>query len=309
MTYCGATSRLLPDAGLTLPDGWGYQPKIDGEYAEVILDPAGRIASVRSRAGHELPAADLLGIHAGPPRSIYVGELEASTEAGNAAAKARGWRNLHLFDVLAVKGVGLRRRPYEARHAWLHKIADWMARRGTAHVDHWIEEPSGRPAFAIKRREVIGTRPRCPVTGRRVSRIPRDLRRLPIVPLVRGHEAAAALWRDYVERDHGEGLVAVRLDAPAGAPSSKRKIKLVDTADCEVIDTSPKVLRLRAPLTSPAGWRRETFVVQYNKAATLTPGAIVEVAHDGWYASGIPKFPRVVRVREDLSTSQRRIAS
>lgn len=116
------------------------------------------------------------------------------------------------------------------------------------------------------------------------------------------HAGARELWRTYVEQSGGEGLVAVDLTAPAGRRGAKLKIKATDTADCRVLAVSPGLLRLAAPRTSPAGWRGESLVVGYSRAASLAPGAIVEVAHDGCYRSGLPRFARVVRVRTDLAT-------
>ena len=286
MIYTGPRNRLSPSRLGSLPAHVAVQRKVDGCYATVTTDGAGRIASVISRAGRPLDEGrDLLGILAAPPHSVLVGELEASTEAGVAAAAARGYRALHLFDCLAVRGASVASSPYAARHAWLHEMRDDLLTR--ADDRGRMHAPDGSGLYATHPDRV-----------------------LPIVPIVRGHDDARALW-DAVQAEGGEGLVAVDLRAPAG--KGKRKVKLTDTAECRVLAVSPGLLRLTAPTTSPAGWRGGSFLVGSHShlADRLSPGAIVEVAHDGCFRSGLPRFPRVVRVRTDLalSPSWRRVAA
>ena len=61
----------------------------------------------------------------------------------------------------------------------------------------------GRPRLTTRDRDLA--------TGAFVSPVPRDHRRLLLVPLHRGASAGRDLWARHVERDGGEGLVAVRL--------------------------------------------------------------------------------------------------
>jgi hypothetical protein len=42
-------------------------------------------------------------------------------------------------------------------------------------------------------------------------------------------------------------------------------------------------------------------VVQFAMPGSAPVGSIVEVRLDGWYATGLPRFPRLVRSRGDLS--------
>lgn len=293
MTYVGPARLLTPSAGLAIGRGWAWQPKFDGCYAEARTDAAGRLASVVSRAGRELPeAADLLGILAGPPGSVLVGELDAHTEAGIAATAARGFANLHLFDCLALAGTDLRARPYAERWGALHRAQSAVEGDGAGRLETWRDDAAG-DALTLGR-------PRCPTTGRRVARVPRDLRRLPIVPLLRSEADARELWRD-VEAGALEGLVAVRLDARAGARDGKVKIKVTDTIDARVVATSPGVLRVvtRSGTTQRAWRARPEFVIQSRGGEV--PGQVVEVAHHGYYRSGEPRFARVVRTRKDLT--------
>jgi ATP-dependent DNA ligase len=279
LDYCGAGARLAPERGCTLPPKvWAWQPKIDGCYARATLDNRGRILRVVSRSGEPIPqAADLIGILAGPPDSVLHGELEAHTEAGIRAAATRGWAALHLFDVSRLDGATLERLPYADRYGALHRAQAQLECDGDGRRATWTEDATGRAHGA---------------SGRFVAPIPRDLRRLPIVPMARGPGAGEMLWRSHVEVGGGEGLVAVRLDAPLRMRGSKRKIKATDTLDAVCVASS----RGGSTLT----YAGQSFTVGTECAV----GAIVEVAHDGWYeAAAVPRFPRVVRRRDDLATT------
>lgn len=274
--YTGATRRLDPAAGLALdPSRFGWQLKHDGCYVRLSLDGHGRIASVLSRAGRPVPC-DLPGILAGPPDSVLHGELEAHTEAGARHANTRGWAALHLFDVSRLDGRDVSREPYAARYGAIHRAQAQLEDRGDARRCDWTDDATGRHHAAKD--------------GRFVAAIPRDLRRLPIVPMSRGKSGAESLWRSFVEVGGGEGVVAVRLDAPLGARGAKRKIKLTDTIDAVCVSSSPGGSTLL--------YAGHTFLV----GTECRVGAVVEVAHDGWYESvPTPRFPRVLRRRDDLS--------
>lgn len=279
LDYCGAGARLTPERGTALPHtAWAWQPKIDGVYARVTLDARGRVQRVLSRAGEPLrDAADLVGILAGPPDSVLHGELEAHTEAGIRAAATRGWAALHLFDVTRLDGRPLDREPYRARYAALHQAQAQLEDAGAARRHDWTDDATGRHHGA---------------SGRFVAAIPRDLRRFPVVPMARGKGAGEALWRAHVEVGGGEGIVAVRLDAPAKARGAKRKVKATDTLDAVCVSSSPGGSTLL--------YAGRTFVV----GTVCEVGAVVEVAHDGWFeAAPVPRFARVVRRRDDLSAS------
>lgn len=279
--YTGAGSRITPDDMKKLdPRRWGFQPKVDGCYARVVLDGDGRIENVTSRAGRSLREADdLIGILAGYAGSVLHGELEAHTEAGNAAATARGWRNLHLFDATELGGRSLASTPYLERYHALHEMQAEIERSGDARVEPMVRDERGR---------------RHDAAGKYAAFVPRDLRRLPIVELYRGASAALTLWTAHVEREEGEGLVAVRLDAQVGRRGSKRKIKVTDTIDATV-------MRFDARTAELAHGGRSFFVGC--AGLELAPGTVVEVKHDGRYASGEPRFARIVRERRDLPRS------
>ena len=122
--------------------------------------------------------------------------------------------------------------------------------------------------------------------------------RLPIVP----QYSVAQVGRWYAEAlDAGdEGLVLVHTGAPVGARACKLKLKRVDTLDGRVLDVDAACARVLVPGV-PA------FVVMLRKSVDTVRGAVVEVAHEGFYASGVPRFPRLVRRRFDLEPPERQL--
>jgi hypothetical protein len=275
--YAGAGARLDPARGLALDaNRWAWQPKVDGVYCQISTDAAGRIWSVVSRTGAELPEGrDLHGIVAAPPLSVLVGELEAHTESGVRAAAARGYRLAHLFDAIRMAGRLVTGLPYHERRGCLYRAASWVESEGLARDRSLTVDANG---------DAHGP------DGRYRRAIPRDLRRLPIVPMARGTAAARELWSTYVDRGGGEGLVAVRLDAPLGARGSKRKIKATDTIDAVVVASGGGAIRVASR------------GLAWTMSGSAPVGAVVEVAHDGWYESGAqPRFARLVRRRADVT--------
>lgn len=276
--YAGATGAAIdPAAGLGLdPDRYGWQLKSDGLYCQITTGTDGRIDSVSSQIGRPIAGSeDLLGIHAAPPFSTLVGEYTGHTESGAAESAARGYAVVHLFDCLRLAGVPLGRLPYRERHGSLYRAQSWVEGEGLARRREWTTDAQGDAHDDA---------------GRYHAAIPRDLRRLPIAPTVRGRVAALELW-SRIERDGLEGAVAVDLRAPVGARGAKRKIKITDGMTCTVIDAGPahslvSASTARGPLT---------FAVP----GAANVGAAVEVAHHGYYVSGLPRFPRIVRARTD----------
>jgi len=96
-----------------------------------------------------------------------------------------------------------------------------------------------------------------------------------------------------VEPERAEGLVAINLHSTVGARGCKAKIKTHDTVDCIVLEQAAETLLLRS--------FRGIFRVQWRGARSYRPGQIVAVAHEGYYPSGLPRFPRVARLRQDLA--------
>lgn len=285
--YVGAIGAALdPAAGLELGDSYGWMLKADGAYAMLPLDGDGRVAAVMSQTGEPLHGAGgLVGIVAGPPHSVLVGEYSGHTTAGIAEVAARGWDVVHLFDCLQLAGRDLSRVPYRERHGLLYTAHSWVEGEGLGRVREYVPDARGDAHDSA---------------GRYVRATPRDLRRLPILPLVRGRAGARALW-DEVERDGLEGLVACRLDAPIGARGAKRKIKLTDTLDGVVVSSDASHSLVAARIAGPRP-RDLTFTIP----GSVPPGSVVEVAHNGFYTSGLPRFVRLVRARRDKVVAQDR---
>jgi len=275
--YVGARGRLSPERGLCLGRGWGWMPKVDGCYLRATTDRAGRIVRLLSRAGREV-ASDLVGVATGLPDAVLHGEGDMHTEAGARAAAARGWACLHLFDVTRVRGRWLGAEPYRDRYARLHAYQAEAELGGRA--DWWTVDAQGDAHDAA---------------GRYCRPVPRDLRRCPVVAMVRTAAQAEQLWREHVELGGGEGLVAVRLDAPPLARGAKRKIKATDTIDATVVAAGGGAAVL--------AWGGGTFAVSARgRWAALRPGVVVEVVADGFYEAGAtPRFARIKRLRPDLT--------
>lgn len=268
--YAGAVGRLdIAQVSRLSPSRYCVQPKIDGCYAEVHCGADGRVERILSRTGRELESS-LIGIQAMPGHCVLVGELEAHTEAGIAAAGARGYQSLHLFDII-MPGTYRERRD----HLW----------RGQS----MVASDQGRLS---QRRDRSG---RYHDSGGHFSAFsPTDWRRFPIVESL-PVASACDLW-DQARTGQIEGFVVVDLDAPLARRNAKRKVKPIDTLDCLVLAADARVATLRT-------FGRE-FLCACN-GLDLLPGDHVAVHHNGWYASGEPRFPRIDRKRTEWQSPKR----
>ena len=112
-------------------------------------------------------------------------------------------------------------------------------------------------------------------------------------PHLRLTSQACPRFVEFVERGDGEGLVAVDLRAPIGKRGAKRKIKLTDTVS--------------ARLSPPRGGGQIADVFAYGRTFSVYMptwaafGDVVDIAHNGFYGTGEPRFARVVRRRPDLN--------
>lgn len=113
-TYLGPGLDVEPDELLAFEQHGGYvmESKVDGMWCELTVgDPAnGRPHRLNSRDGTTEPisGSNLGDIHLQPiplpPGSIIIGELEAATEWATEQKELRGFRRLHLFDILRIDG-------------------------------------------------------------------------------------------------------------------------------------------------------------------------------------------------------------
>lgn len=285
LDYAGAGTRLDPEKGLGLDHRrFAFQKKVDGAYVRVTTDRRGCIATLMLRSGEVVSTREadgLVGLALGLPDSVLHGELTSHTESGIRERQLLGYAAIHVFDASRMLGRSVAQLGYCERYGWLHRWqADVECYGEIPRGDWWNTDDEGNAHD--------------PATGRFVRPVPRDLRRLPIVPLHRGKGAGEQLWASYVEREGGEGIVAVRLDAPLGAKNAKRKIKRSETLDVRIVEVGARAVRVE--------WRGHVFVVSAAKKAQLAVGEVWEMVADGWYETSVtPRFARLVRRRDDLA--------
>ena len=297
--YAGAAGRMSIQDVLALGSGWGVMEKADGAYCHVYLDGRGCIERVLSRTGEPFPRSvvgDLLGCHVGAGDSVLCGEIECHTEAGNRAAEERGYRVIHLFDAIRVNGVYLAREPFRVRRDWLYRGQSWAENLGQRR-HYRVEKLAGyisATAAETPSDDVPTYRARSIASGRFCRAVPRTWERTPILPLL-APAKAGEIWERAVE-GQAEGVVAVRLDAKLGARRSKVKCKPLETIDAVVLQADPSgyVLRMRGS---------ELVFATGRGGIDAQPDDVLEVAHEGWYTTGCPRFARLVRRRPDLGVA------
>jgi ATP-dependent DNA ligase len=269
--YAGATKRITLKDAAGLGSRFAVQPKKDGIYVRVYLDGRGRVAKLFMRNGREvLPhlTTHLMGALVGNPHAELVGELEAMTDKGEAAAR-HGPRLVHLFDCTHDGSRSLVRAPYSERRAAL-----WTMQSA---VQNYRPDDDHRPKPYRRYRDPV-------LPGWKLT---------PIVPQVPIDQACRA-WEEWVVGpDEGdEGLVIVALDAPVGRGASKMRIKQSETIDAVVVQVARTILVCR--------YRGSLFSV-YRGKHHAEVGEAVEVRCDGYYETGVlPRFPAIVRVRREL---------
>lgn len=271
--YAGAGTLLAPERARELdPKRWSFQPKIDGGYATVHTGADGSILRAISRTGAAWSLRDLALVRT-IPNAVLCAEIERHTEAAKAARRARGFDVLHLFDAVSIGGRDLSGEAYAVRY---QEIARAIA---------LAEGTGGELAKVAGQRRAE--------SGRYTHAAPADVRRTPLVEMLAGRDGFDELWRQFVERGDGEGLVAVDLRAPIGKRGAKRKIKLTDTVS--------------ARLTPARGGGQIADVFAYGRTFSVYMptwakfGDIVDISHNGFYGTGEPRFARVARRRLDLN--------
>ena len=276
--YAGATGRLDIDRLPKLKRGkYRVQVKHDGCYVRVETGHNGKVKGIYSRTGRRIKS-ELFGAKIFDGAAILHGELEAHTEAGIQAAQDRGYELVHLFDV---NHDG----PYKER---LERL--WRGQSRIASSDNiaWRGDRKGA-TYADEYGDLRDIN-----NHRYVSKVPLDFRRFPITKTY-DISLASTLW-DRAKADDIEGFVVCNMDARLGQRGGKRKVKPVDHLDCVVSVTSARVARVRTFGTS--------FFVSCI-GLKLEVGDQVEVRHNGWYKSGAPRFPRIVRKRAECQRKPR----
>lgn len=275
--YTGPRRKLTRLADLAHRAGWVVQPKVDGMWVWIALDERGEVARLTARTGREVPAGDLVGIRLGAPWAVLCGELEAHTPAAVELVSRRGFALCHVHDCVHDGTRSITDRAYGDRRDVMYRMIAEVADRNLG--KHWADSRS-RPRATARDR----------ATGRFTARVPRSWRRFPIIPQ-RPASEWRSLWSEYVETGGGEGIVAVNLAAAAGR--GKYKLKRTDTADMVAATVEDETVACFWPA------RGLTAIVPRN-GVVCEPGDTVEVVHEGVYPTGLPRFPRILRVRADL---------
>jgi len=274
MGYAGAKGRIDIMKALSLnPKKYRVQEKKDGMYVSVLTNKKGEIKQILSRTGRSLDH-DFRGVKIFNGQAEFHGELEGHTERGNQDAIERGYALIHLFDITMDA-------PYRDRLDALH--------RGQAEIANpdnikWFGE---RNPNAKVRRDLRGCL-RDVNNNKFVSNVPMDFRRFPIVQ-TSGIQTVSDLW-DQAQADQIEGAVICNMDAMMGQRGGKRKLKPEDNMDCLVLSAGTKTALVKT-------FGCEFLVSCIGKK--LIPNDVVEVRYNGWYKSGQPRFPRIVRKRFD----------
>lgn len=277
--YTGATKRTTLEEAREIvrsaqPGRWAVQRKMDGCYVTITTGADGEVTSIRTRNGREAPyAAEILGQIIGAPDSVLCAEWEAHTEVAEVAATARGYRVAHVFDMLQIRGRDISKQPYAQRYgeAMSAHLAVSMSVRGDA-------------------TRLVRTGRRHSAANRFASARPINWRLAPMLESAPASELEA-VWSEYVVGEGGEGLVLVDTMARAGKAASKLKVKQTETHDLVITSITPTECYVHVG-EHTLGMYRPTWVRE---------GMLVEVACDGYYAGGCPRFARVIRPRGDIS--------
>lgn len=276
-TYTGASGRISIDELSSLGTDWAIQPKHDGAYAMLLLGDAGEVVRVISRTGNQYPEHihQLTGQVVGAPNSVLMGEGTWHTEEGIAESLVRGYPIVHVFDALLVAGVSMIGVPYSVRREKIYRAYSQL-QEGDDGRD-WDDDKRGRAHYRG--------------SGRFTVRGATGWRRVAMVEQVRV-DKTPELW-DRVRAGQIEGVVAVRQTSLIGQRGAKYKCKPIEMIDAIVMRTSERASTVRT-------FGGLAFSVP-SSGLTLHAGCAVEVLHEGWYRTGLPKFPRINRVRFDLT--------
>lgn len=107
--YIGPHIQITPDE---LPKYekqgcWVAEDKRDGAWACMTTDESGIVRHINGRSGASFDGDSIQGIkglNINLPNSILIGELEAASQAATKLNKLHGFRRIHIFDAIQVKG-------------------------------------------------------------------------------------------------------------------------------------------------------------------------------------------------------------
>lgn len=287
--FCGAYGKAK---NITNKNCCIVQPKHDGQYAEIDLDCRGRIEEIRSKSGRVIrtdEARSLLGVFAGYPNSTLCGELMGHTQGGKRDARERGYSRIIIFDALILDDQLFDSEPYHKRLDAINRMHAELGELVGDDKPWWDDERARARDFY----------------GRFTTRKPKSWKRCPIVQSFYDVEK---LWNDYVLQGGGEGIVICDPDAYVGKRGAKLKKKPMSSVDCEVVALSPRHARVEyydiAAMEhgeTISQCNKRSFIVPHSAKWELVIGDMIEVGFEGFYdKGGDPKFPRILRKRDDL---------
>ena len=273
--------------------GWIVQRKYDGQYAEIELDCHGLVRELRSKTGRVIrtdESQSMLGVFAGYPNSILVGELMGHTEEGKKNTRTRGYSRVFIFDALVLRDELVDGQPFHARDTMIKKMYGELSAIVGTRKAWWDDKESRARDFH----------------GKFTTRVPKSWKRVPTVENFYGLKGGKTLWDTYV-KGGGEGIVWCDPNAPVGKRGAKLKQKPLDTLDCQVESIGTNYCQVSfydlKDLEEGAvvqECRKKAFVIFHGKR-NLSIGDTVEVGFNGFTEkSGLPKFPRILKTRKDL---------
>jgi len=289
--FAGARGILKSRASV---EGWIAQKKYDGEYAEVELDSTGKICELRSKTGRLITtteAESMLGVFAGYPNSTLVGELMGHTEAGKADTRNRGYSRIFVFDALRLEDKMIDGEPFSERDRLIKEMDARLQEVLRNRVEWWDDDSSRARDFH----------------GKFTRRVPLGWKRVPRVENFYGAKRGAELWKEYVKKERGEGIVWCDPDAYVGKRGSKLKEKLVDTLDVTVTAVGTRYcmaefydLRNLQPGASIHEYETLDFPLLMGKFHVEVGDKLEVGCFRFTEKTGLPKSPRILSKRTDL---------
>src|SRR5262245_61297161 len=293
---------LATTGELPVGPGWTYEFKWDGVRAIAVVGD--RQVRLYARSGAEITAAypELAGLATTIPSGVLDGEIVVLDDAGRPSFAALADR-MHvrdptkaatlaatrpvtymIFDVLALSGADLTRRPYAARR-------DTLERLGLA-GDHWLTPPTfadgAATRVAAEEYSLEG------VMAKRLTSVYRPGQRSPDwvkVKIDKTAEFVVGGWRPGA-REIGALLIGVptnkgliyRGRVGGGISAASERGLLAALRPLVVADP---------PFTVPRAEARD--------ARWVRPELVVEVRYGQLTTDGRLRFPRYARMRPDLS--------
>jgi ATP-dependent DNA ligase len=124
-SYVGPGIRVYDSSKLGYShDDWIGEYKYDGIWCSIETDGSGVIGRLSTRTGQRIDVPGINGASIGLRDSIFIAELETTTDAAIECATKRGWTNTYWFDVIKLMGKDVVDLPQTARSDLVTKCTD-----------------------------------------------------------------------------------------------------------------------------------------------------------------------------------------